>query len=105
MASASGKTSLVHLRRGGTSVLLRLDPDTLPCVLHWGPDLGDLPDSGLAELLPALGMPSIDSPISAQEAVAMRRQQCSGWFSRPGLLGSGGGRARCPRGGSARAAR
>ena len=93
MASASGETSLVHLRRGGTSVLLRLDPDTLPCVLHWGPDLGDLPDSGLAELLPALGMPSIDSPISAQEAVALLPQHSSGWLGRPGLLGSREGRA------------
>ena len=93
MASESGTISLLHLRRGGTSVVLRLDAETLPCVLHWGPDLGDLSDAALAALLPALGMPSLDSPISAQEAVAVLPQHSSGWPGRPGLLGSRQGRA------------
>jgi alpha-galactosidase len=93
MSSTPSRTSVVHLRRGGTSVALRLDPDTLPCVLHWGPDLGDLTDAHVAHLLPALGMPLIDSPISAQAAVALLPQHSSGWLGRPGLLGSRAGRA------------
>jgi alpha-galactosidase len=91
---ASTTTARVaHLRRGGTSVVLRLDDDVLPCVLHWGPDLGALDDAELAQLLPALRMPSIDSPISAQQAVALLPQHSSGWLGRPGLLGSREGRA------------
>ena len=93
MLSTPSGTSLVHLRRGGTSVVLRLDPDALPCALHWGPDLGDLTDSAVAELLPALGMPIVDSPIAAQEAVALLPQHSSGWLGRPGLLGSREGHA------------
>ena len=53
-------TQVVHLRRGGTSLVLRLDARALPCVLHWGPDLGD-PSSeeldGLANRLTANGQP------------------------------------------------
>jgi alpha-galactosidase len=74
-------------------VVLRLDPQALPCTLHWGPDLGDAPLESMADLLPALGMPSVDSPIAAQEAVALLPQHSSGWLGRPGLLGSREGRA------------
>ncbi len=92
MPSTSGSTVL-HLRRGGTSVVLRLDPDVLPCVLHWGPDLGDLTAAALAQLLPALTMPVLDSAVWAQQAVAVLPQHASGWLGRPGLLGSRAGRA------------
>ncbi|HEX6888233.1 MAG TPA: alpha-galactosidase [Candidatus Nanopelagicales bacterium] len=84
---------VAHLRRGGTSVVLRLDDDVLPCVLHWGPDLGELDDAELAELLPALRMPLLDSPVYSQAAVALLPQHSSGWLGRPGLLGSRDGRA------------
>ncbi|NCD21307.1 MAG: alpha-galactosidase, partial [Actinobacteria bacterium] len=80
----------VHLRRGGTSLVLRLDPTALPTVLHWGPDLGDLPEPD--ELVHALAMPYIDSPITAQSHVAVLPQHSSGWLGRPGLLGSRAGR-------------
>jgi alpha-galactosidase len=93
MSSTDALSSLVHLRRGGTSVVLRLDSQVLPCVLHWGPDLGDGPVGFLADLLPALGMPSVDSPITAQVAVALLPAHSSGWLGRPGLMGSRSGRA------------
>jgi alpha-galactosidase len=86
-------TEVVHLRRGGTSVLVRLDPQALPAVLHWGHDLGDLSDHALAAVVPALGMPLWDSVIQSQEAVALLPQHSSGWTGRPGLLGSRAGRA------------
>ncbi|NLI19073.1 MAG: alpha-galactosidase [Actinomycetales bacterium] len=82
---------VVHLRRGGTSLVLRLDPTMLPCVLHWGPDLGDVPEPGA--LAHALAMPYVDSPIASQSWVAVLPQHSSGWLGRPGLLGSRAGRA------------
>ncbi|MCU0282591.1 MAG: alpha-galactosidase [Candidatus Nanopelagicales bacterium] len=83
---------VVHLRAGGTSVVLRLDADRLPCVLHWGPDLGPLSDADLRPLLAALAMPYVDSPMASQEAVALLPQHSSGWLGQPGLLGSREGR-------------
>ena len=84
---------VVHLRRGGTSVLARLDPDDLPVVLHWGPDLGDLPDDGLDAVVTALGMPYVDSVVMTQEAVSVLPRHSAGWLGRPGLSGSRAGRA------------
>ncbi len=86
-------TGVVHLRRGGTSVVLRLGDRVLPCVLHWGPDLGEVSEGALAAVLPALGMPFVDSVLTSQEAVAVLPQHSSGWLGRPGLLGSRDGRA------------
>lgn len=85
---------VVHLARGGTSVLLRLPTDGLPCVLHWGPPL-DTGDDATAEaaILTGLAMPATDSVISTQEAVALLPQHSAGWLGRPGLLGSRAGRA------------
>jgi alpha-galactosidase len=84
---------IVHLRRGGTSVLLRLEDDRLPGVLHWGPDLGEVEADHLDRLVPAQTMPYLDSAVVTQEAVALLPQHSSGWIGRPGLLGSRAGRA------------
>ncbi|WP_324533579.1 alpha-galactosidase [Actinotalea sp.] len=71
--------------------MLRLDDRALPCVLHWGPDLGE--DVDVDAMVVALALPVIDSVISSQEAVAVLPQHSSGWLGRPGLLGSRAGRA------------
>jgi alpha-galactosidase len=84
---------IVHLRRGGTSLVLRLDARALPCVLHWGPDLGDPSPEELEGLALALQAPPTDSAIYTQEAVSILPQHSTGWVGRPGLLGSRGGRA------------
>ncbi|HWS59105.1 MAG TPA: alpha-galactosidase, partial [Actinotalea sp.] len=82
---------VVHLRRGGTSLVLGLRDRALPCVLHWGPDLGA--DADVEPLAVALDPPLVDSVISSQAAVALLPQHSSGWLGRPGLLGSRAGRA------------
>jgi alpha-galactosidase len=87
----TGTDRVVHLRRGGTSVLLRVGPAALPCVLHWGPELTT--DDAGDQVLAGLVMPHVDSVITAQEAVALLPQHSSGWLGRPGLLGSRAGRA------------
>ena len=38
-ASASSTTDVLHLRRGGTSVVLALTSP--PSIVHWGEDLGE----------------------------------------------------------------
>lgn len=84
-----GVSGIVHLRRGGTSVVLDLPPHTLACVLHWGPDLGagELGDLGLA-----VRMPPGDSVVAAPSQLSVLPQHSMGWIGRPGLLGSRAGR-------------
>lgn len=84
-------TETVHLRRGGTSVVLRLDHDSLPAILHWGPDLGDAADLG--DLLSAVTPPYLDSVVMIPQSVSVLPQHAAGWIGRPGLLGSRRGRA------------
>ncbi len=91
MASVGAQT--IHLRRGGTSLALELADDQLPCVLHWGPDLGEVSDTGLAALGRSSVPGSIDSVITSQPTVALLPQHSSGWLGRPGLLGSRAGQA------------
>jgi alpha-galactosidase len=93
MSAHDAVTQTVHLRRGGTSLVLQLDARALPCVLHWGPDLGDPSSEELDGLARALQVPPTDSAIYTQEAVAILPQHSTGWIGRPGLLGSRDGRA------------
>ena len=83
----------VHLRRGDTSLAVRLDATELPCILHWGPDLGDHAVEHLPDLLRSLEMPTVDGAIYQHSWASVLPQQTSGWVGRPGLLGSRAGRA------------
>lgn len=80
---------VVHLRRGGTSVVVRLAADVPPCVLHWGPDLGA---GDVGDLAAAVSGPIVDTVVTTQRFVALLPQHSSGWLGRPGLLGGREGR-------------
>ena len=83
--------NLVHLRAAGVSLVLDLRGGGLPSVVHWGADLGELDEDGLAALAaaPARTANSIDSP----QPVAIVPEHSTGWFGRPGLTGHRGGRS------------
>nr|WP_245653149.1 alpha-galactosidase [Herbidospora sakaeratensis] len=86
----------IHLRAGGTSVVVAVDGGRLPRVLHWGPDLGDLGPGALADLqraaLPAVG----DSAVTYPQPVPVLPQLHEGWLGRPGLVGDSDGRRWAP---------
>lgn len=79
-----------HLRRGGTSVVLRLEDTELPCLLYWGTDLGD---AETGPILEATARPVGDSVVYANPVVALLPRHSSGWLGRPGLVGSRAGRS------------
>lgn len=84
---------IVHLRRGGTSLVARVDAVDVPCLLHWGADLGDILPDTLQELSRSLQMPGPDEPIWPHSWASMLPRQTAGWLGRPGLLGNRAGRA------------
>jgi alpha-galactosidase len=90
--SAAG-TSVVHLRRDGTGVVLELADDATPAVLHWGADLGDLGTDELTGLALARRPPYVDSVVTAPPWVPVLPQHADGWLGRPGLVGHRAGRA------------
>lgn len=82
--------TVLHLRRGGTSIVLRLDDADLPSVLHWGIDLGDHDVDGI---VPATMRPTAGSVVYANPIVSLVPRHSAGWLGTPGLRGSRSGRA------------
>ncbi|WP_424466370.1 alpha-galactosidase [Pseudoclavibacter helvolus] len=86
-----------HLRCGGVSVVVERRGDELPCVLHWGADLGELEERDLASFAAAnrtvLGSDTLDEELR----VSLLPEASRGWFGRPGLRGHRDGRSFSPR--------
>lgn len=86
------RTDIVHLRAGGTSLVIQTPNRQAPEVLHWGPDLGVIPAGSLRALSLAheevSGGSSPDDPVR----VGIIPLSSTGWMGRPGLVGhrSGG---------------
>ncbi|MEO3809247.1 alpha-galactosidase [Sphaerisporangium sp. B11E5] len=90
-------TAPVHLRAGGTGLVVAVDGGRLPRVLHWGEDLGPLGDDALSDLrraaLPAVG----DSAVTYPQPVPVLPQLAEGWLGRPGLTGDSDARRWAPK--------
>jgi alpha-galactosidase len=84
---------LVHWRSAGVSLVLDRTGDGLPRVLHWGADLGELPDPELAALAAASVPPVVTNNIDQPVPVSVLPEQSVGWLGTPGLTGNRGGAA------------
>lgn len=86
------RSELLHLRNGGTSVVLDARHAPLPVIVAWGPDLGDLSGDELA----ALGLAALPQRVSGgldrPAALTLIPQESSGWLGTPGLTGHRAGR-------------
>ena len=97
-AGPSAGPAWLHLRSGGVSLVLQVSSSSLPVVLHWGADLGDLGGpaaaASVAALLPA-GEP--DSAAADTSLPAIIPAYGAGWVAGPGLAGTHDGRTTAPR--------
>lgn len=77
---------MVHLRAGGTSVVVLVSENRLPRILHWGEDLGTITPAELHEIA-RISMPGVgDSPVTYPQPVPVIAQLAEGWLGRPGLV-------------------
>ncbi|WP_265520332.1 alpha-galactosidase [Oerskovia flava] len=78
---------LLHLRAAGVSLVLDTRGPLLPRVLHWGADLGDVPDAELDEVfrtsVPPVASGSTDTPVP----LSLVPEQSAAWLGTPGLTG------------------
>src|SRR4051794_39843120 len=86
----------VHLRAGGTSVVVLLDGGRLPRILHWGDDLGEVSEAELAAIARAAAPAIHDSAVTYPQPVPVLAQLHEGWLGRPGLVGDSGGQRWAP---------
>ncbi len=85
--SVTTPSAAVHLRAGGTSVVVQTDAWRLPRILHWGTDLGELSTDELAAMA-STAQPWVgDSPVTYPMPVPVLAQLAEGWLGRPGLVG------------------
>jgi alpha-galactosidase len=84
-------SSLVHLRAAGVSVVVDLAGGTLPRVLHWGGDLGDLDAAALAAARLGWRPVAHGYPVDGQVEIAVLPQESAGFLGTPGLVGSRAG--------------
>ncbi|WP_421740451.1 alpha-galactosidase [Cellulomonas sp.] len=82
---------LLHLRASGVSVVVDLTGGTLPRVLHWGSDLGDLDAAGLDAARSAWRPVPHGFPVDGEVEIAVLPQESAGFLGTPGLVGSRAG--------------
>lgn len=77
----------LQLRAGGVSLILDCTGSTLPRVLHWGADLGDLDPGEIADLRRASEPPTVSGQADVVVPVSLLPEQSAGWLGTPGLSG------------------
>jgi alpha-galactosidase len=90
------RTETVHLRRGGTSVVLDTASAGLPTIVHWGEDLGELTASDLQSLVVASLPQRVSGGLDVPARLTLLPQDAFGWQGTPGLSGSRRGQSFSP---------
>ncbi|TDT61724.1 alpha-galactosidase [Frigoribacterium sp. PhB116] len=90
------RTTELHLRQGGTSVVLDTSGPGLPSVVHWGPDLGELSAAALAGVVLASRAQRTSGAIDEPARLTLLPLESDGWQGTPGLLGSRAGASFSP---------
>ncbi|CAL4858560.1 alpha-galactosidase [Microbacterium sp. MM2322] len=85
--------SVVHLRSGGTSVVVDLQPGEVPAIVHWGEDLGDAPHETLVSLATAARLQRISGGLDHTVRLGVVRTAASGWAGTPSIEGHRDGEA------------
>ncbi|WP_413452456.1 alpha-galactosidase [Georgenia phoenicis] len=86
----------VHLRRGGTSVLLDAAGD-VPSIVHWGRDLGELDHAALAALCGVAVRGVAHSSPDVPRALTVLPSERDAWAGHPAVAGHTEGRGQFPR--------
>ncbi|MDR7189358.1 alpha-galactosidase [Microbacterium sp. BE35] len=78
---------VLHLLRGGTSVLVDLDAAPAPAIVHWGAALEDSAPATLGSLAVAARAQRVSGGLDATPALTLVPTGAEGWFATPGLEG------------------
>lgn len=85
--SATFSARTLHLRRGGTSVVIDLDTPYGPAILHWGRELQSTTASTLGSLATAAHPQRVTGGLDDTPRLAIVPTGSSGWPGTPGIEG------------------
>jgi len=77
----------VHLRRGGTSVVIDLSVAPNPAIVYWGTDLGGLDEEGLVSLCVAARPQRVSGGLDQAARLGLVATPAGGWLGSPSLEG------------------
>jgi alpha-galactosidase len=86
-------TSVIHLRAGGTSVVVDLTPGAAPSIAHWGDDLGDAPEQTLLSLAIASRLQRVSGGLDDTARLGVVTTAATGWLGTPSIEGHRDGEA------------
>ena len=78
---------VLHLVRGGTSVVVDLDAAPAPAIVHWGAALAESTPDTLRSLAVAVRGQRVSGGLDATPALTLVPTGAEGWFGTPGLEG------------------
>lgn len=81
----SNAASILHLRGGGTSVVI--DLSDAPVIVHWGEDLGDTAPETLPGLALAAAPQRVSGGLDVTPVLSLLPTPAHGWLGTPGLEG------------------
>jgi alpha-galactosidase len=81
----------VVLRTEGVGLVLAVQPEGLPAVVHWGADVGALDESSARDLIRGGVNPVTTNLVDEPVTIALLPEHWTGWVGRPGLSGSRAG--------------
>jgi len=87
----------VQFSAGGVGVIVEIPPHSLPRIVHWGADPGDLDDSELRDFARAVDGPNAANGVDVAPQVALVPEAWTGWTGTPGLRGHRSGEGWSPR--------
>ncbi|WP_243232028.1 alpha-galactosidase [Microbacterium sp. CIAB417] len=86
-------SGVVHLRRGGTSVVIDLAAEPHPAIVHWGDDLGDCSPRTLESLAIATRAQRVSGGLDTTARLTLAPTEAAGWLGTPSVEGHRDGRA------------
>ena len=91
-ALPSASDPVVHLRAGGTSVVVDLAAEPHPAIVHWGEDLGETPARTLDALATAARQQRVSGGLDTTARLTLAPTEAAGWLDTPAVEGHRDGR-------------
>ena len=85
--SITRENRIVHLRHAGTSVVVDLDADPTPAIIHWGEELRDSTDQTLVALAIAARPQRVSGGLDATPRLTLLPTPAGGWLDTPAIEG------------------
>ena len=87
LESPATRDRVIHLHRGGTSVVIDLESEEVPVIVHWGEELADSTPETLRSLAVAARPQRVSGGLDRTARLSAVATEASGWLGTPTIEG------------------